>query len=494
MRHKWLAATAGSLSLLTAMLFVFGGCGGSGGPTTGPETGSGPSPSAEFVALLPDVQKTATVVGSDKCAQCHNNDVNGTKSIHAAWSETKHAKVGTGCEQCHGPGSVHVAGPAKTNILTYPKISSVAVCGQCHGPTHDQWQQSRHEGVIEEVIEEGHTNPGTYVRTCFRCHSAQFQEQMIAAKRSIGETPTQIDARIAAMTPEQLDVFTPDTVTTSSAVCANCHDPHRNHPDHTTQNAGEGYFRRATFNTDTTAIAPATPAVPGVYTSYDHTCGNCHNARGGNPADAALTSGTARPNMHDSNQMNMLLGISAVVGPNPNIKASSHTTAPNQCIHCHMPTKRHTFTVSLDTGCAPCHTAADAAARMTATQNDIQNGAFALRNRLRNWAQDKFGDPDLWEYTTNMPEGKTAPAQTQVPIEVKRARHNYYFILRDKSMGVHNPFYAEYLLTIANQNLDSIGARSVVIRSGLPAQQVRAILMADVKRASLADLRNPGSN
>jgi hypothetical protein len=158
-----------------------------------------------------------------------------------------------------------------------------------------------------------------------------------------------------------------------------------------------------------------------------------------------------------------------------------------------MPDNRHTFTVSYDKGCAPCHTPADAAARAGAVKDEIQLALFALRARLRNWAQQTFGDPDLWDYTALIAElGKTAPPQGQVPIEVKRARHNYYFVLRDASFGIHNAPYARHLLTIANRQLDAIGVPRIApqVLSRLRRQEIQAVLRSDLQRLKAVDWRS----
>jgi hypothetical protein len=82
--------------------------------------------------------------------------------------------------------------------------------------------------------------------------------------------------------------------------------------------------------------------------------------------------------------------------------------------------------------------------------------------------------------------GKTAPSQALVPIEVKRARHNYYFVLRDGSFGVHNSVYTRYLLTQANLNLDNIGATKLSGVKLSPAQ-IKAVLQFDAKKGRTSE-------
>jgi len=189
----------------------------------------------------------------------------------------------------------------------------------------------------------------------------------------------------------------------------------------------------------------------------------------------------------------MLMGIGGVEsdrgGQDPSlpihIRRMNHAEAPNQCVHCHMPENSHTVLVSYDKGCVPCHTPADAANRAGALKNEIQLALFVLRARLQRWAQQTFGDPDLWDYTVLVARlGKKAPPQDQVPIEVKRARYNYYYVLRDTSFGVHNPPYARHLLTVANRQLDAIGVPRIApqVLSRLSRREIQAVLQSDLQR------------
>ncbi|MGC8784611.1 MAG: multiheme c-type cytochrome [Armatimonadota bacterium] len=476
-RILWLASV--SLALAVAVV-ALEGCGGGGGPLVqAPGTGT-PSPSSRFIELLPAAQKDATYVGAEQCATCHGagSRQTGAEPVAVAWSKTKHAQVNVGCEQCHGPGSKHAAAPSKENILTYPNVVSSVVCAQCHGTIAAQYEQSGHAGAVEVVIEEAESNPNFYGKTCFRCHSAPFRAQMVDSKLTYGQSRDAIDAAIQAMSADSIVEIA--HATHESASCASCHDPHRQTGNLTWQGK-EVQLRRAVLNTDTTDVAPGTPVKQ--HTTFNQICASCHNGRGGNPSDSALNSGTARPNFHSSNQYNMLMGITGVEEqPGPIVRTTAHATTPGQCSHCHVANARHTFTVSYDIGCSPCHTAADAAARVQATKSQIEQGLLALRSRLQAWSQQTFGDPDLWDYTTLIPAGKTAPPQSQVPIEVKRARHNYWFILRDSSFGVHNAAYARYLLEVANANLDRLGVGAGSRAASLSPATRRAILEADLQR------------
>jgi len=496
MKREWVMMATVGLGALSAGLVILAGCGGGGGPTTGPETGPGPSPSAEFRALLPEAQKDATYVGSNTCGApgCHA-EARGAGSIHANWSETRHAQANVGCESCHGPGSVHVGGATKIgNILTYPNITRPIVCGQCHGPTHDQFKVSRHAGIVEETIE----NRASAGKTCWRCHSAQFRVQYIDSERTYGKTDEQIEANIAAL-PLDPTMKAFEHTSFESATCSSCHAPHQK-TGKLTSTGNEAQLRRPTSNTSTDLIGPG--ATPALYSRYDHICASCHNGRGADGRDDVGLRSTSRPNMHDSNQQNMLLGIkdSGYEGTAPPIRLGSHSNTPDQCVHCHMSERRHTFTVSFDTSCAPCHSPTDAAARATATRGEVLATLIAIRNRMQHWATNttvlkdaagnRVNDPDFWDYDALIAldeDDKAKPNQATIPIEIRRARHNYYFVLRDGSFGIHNLLYARHLMTVANNELDKLGVPRSAGRSVSPSEALR-ILQSDRLRVRAADV------
>lgn len=460
-----------------AMLMLMQSCGGEGGSTG--NGGGGSSFSAEFLALMSDQQKVAKPIGSEACAPCHGGKAE--DPVYRQWHETKHASVNVGCESCHGPGSVHKEDPSKGNILKQPVVNSPVVCGQCHGPIVDNWNFSKHAKLILSPVEEAIQDPDRYGRTsrCIACHSGLTRSSIVDAG---------ID--MATLTNEQIQKVAEDTlnVVPYTASCSTCHNPHAK----TGNLNGEGeekQLRHKTFNTDTSQIGPGTQ--PAQFTTFDHLCAQCHNGRGTNPADGALQKGTSRPSMHDSNQFNMLMGIGGVEGGGVVERNTAHANAPGQCTKCHMPDARHTFTVSLDKSCAPCHTANDAEARLSTNKDQIQTNLYVIRTRMSSWAKKTLGDELFWEYTSNIQaEGKTPPDQSLIPIEIKRARHNYYFVIRSNDYGAHNAPYAKHLIRIAGDNLDALGANARPNGQKMPNRdEIAKILLGDYLRANEVDRR-----
>ncbi|MBL8086938.1 MAG: cytochrome c3 family protein [Chthonomonas sp.] len=477
MKNRWFITLIASIPVVAAVLAIQS-CGGVGGPTT--NNGGQGSVSASFLALLSDEQRTATSITPEECADCHGGR-NPDEPIYAHWKETAHFAKGVTCESCHGPGSAHKANPTKSNMLTYPKITSPVVCGQCHGPIVDQYNVSQHSKLVSDPVEEAIVNPAQYGRNsrCIACHSGLVRAEILEKGEDLGALS---DAEIREISENTLQHVP------HSATCTTCHSPHRQ-TGNLTDAGKEVQLNKKTFNLDITAIDRGTTAAS--FTNYDHVCGQCHNGRGTDPTDAKLTSGTARPSMHDSNQMQMLMGFGGVEGSGPVERNTAHAQAPGQCSKCHMPDSRHTFTVSFDNGCAPCHTAADAAARATSIKSETLSLLVALRTRMETWAQGKFGNADYWDYTSIITaDGGTPPTQSQVPIEVKRARHNYYFVIRSGDYGVHNAPYAKHLLSVANTNLTSIGVAGAP-SSRLGNDDKLQIIERDKQRAMKAELEFP---
>lgn len=485
MKNRWLITLISLLPLACAVV-VLQSCGGEGGPVAGGGSGGGlPSPTAQFLALLPSAQAGSAYIGSTACVNgtCHGGGARGDGVVYEHWQQTKHFTANVGCERCHGPGSTHALNPTKANILTFPKLASAAVCGQCHGPIFDQWNFSKHSKLVASPVESMITGPAsTRSSRCASCHSGLFRTQIVEGGVDV--------ASLSDDVIRQLGRDTKDLVP-HVATCSTCHNPH-SLTGNLTDTGEDVQLRHKTYNEDTTAVAPGTNAAS--FTKMDHICAQCHNGRGTNPSDTSLTSGASRPSMHDSNQYNMLLGLGGVVaGGSVTPANTAHASIPGQCSKCHMPDSTHAFTVSYDKSCSPCHTVADAAARVRSTKDDMVNQLFALRTRMEDWAFARFGNRDFWDYTSLIDAEYgtgSAPAQTNVPIQVKRARHNYYFVVRDSSYGVHNGPYGRHLVSIGNVNMDAVPvpSRGSNPRLNLSVAQKLEILQKDRQRAGQAEL------
>lgn len=482
MRKNWLLTIYATLALGAVILMVSVGCGGGGGPVHTSPGGTA------FASLLPPGQAGAKFVGNAACAKCHATEA-------GTYTQTIHSQQGVTCESCHGPGSIHAANPQTTNILTYPNITRAEVCSQCHQAQTQQWQTSAHAQFVADPVQ-------SLSATCLRCHSANFHAHYIDNPLSQGVSPATINTNILALTSAQRT--TEANATVATATCDVCHDPHQNTANLPTYGPLAGtqlMLRRATSNasyngqcpTDASLTVDPNAIGPGQsitnYTVYNQECGACHNARGANPADAALPTETSRPPFHEGPEMDMLLGITGATGGNTPLTQGSHYLASDQCIHCHMPGASHTFVVSVDTSCAPCHSSEGAASLMQSTQAEVLSELVGLQSRLQAWSIATYGsgNPDSWDYTSNIPAGQTVPSpDSAIPIQIQEARYNYYFVVLDRSNGVHNAPYAEYLLSYANQELDALGVAPAVAHDKMSIRQMKAVIQPYIDRANTA--------
>jgi hypothetical protein len=118
-----------------------------------------------------------------KCGPCHmtayktEGNQDGLEGMIGTWVED-----GIGCEECHGPGSNHIADPSKTNV----KISRTAeACGKCHqrggiGPTPPaSGGFIRHHEQINELKVGVHKE-----LDCVDCHNPHKRAILVEASCS----------------------------------------------------------------------------------------------------------------------------------------------------------------------------------------------------------------------------------------------------------------------------------------------------------------------
>ncbi len=508
MKHWFLVTKRWSLAIASAATLTIGAmallsCGGEGGPINsgGGGGGGGNSFTAQFLALLPAGQAGATYVGPTVCKTCHNGGAAAARNAHGRapnpsehyydeWAQTVHASKNVTCEQCHGPGSKHAnsATPDGATILGVPNNNATIVCAQCHGPLYDQWKDTHHAAIIPDPVRVAAASQRT--SRCIQCHAGIWRTEVSEQGIDPTNTTTLPDAMITNYTnwsagpDDQHPGIVPNTAT-----CATCHNPHAV-TGNLTWEGEEKQLRHTEFNTDTTQVAY--PAVTATFANFDQICAQCHNGRAPNNTDANLaTSGsTGRPAGHHSDQYNMLMGTGGVEGSGPVQRNMAHATAPGQCSHCHMPNSSHTWVVSYDVSCQPCHDAAGAAAISNSAKTTIINSMYAVLTRLETWSSTAFpGHSNWWDYTTNIAApAPTSAQEATVPLAVRRARANYWYILIDNSFGPHNFPYMTTLIDVANQNLDSIGVPPAPPSGGRAANLTTAQKL-QIMRAQLAQYK-----
>jgi predicted CXXCH cytochrome family protein len=291
------------------------------------------------------------------------------------------------CENCHGPGSRH-GGENRYNRIGVSLNSGV--CAVCHDSGHHifpyQWDYSRHPYSFGEPGDLEHMNRSS----CSKCHTAQgYLHETIDGQSS--EAPYKLVEGIT---------------------CAACHDPHSAENLH--------QLRR--------------PQLYGV-------CYDCHKLR------------VSSHGLHHSHQSDMLEGMNGYNYPGEIYPTGSHTYVTEKCVECHMAASPadtlvtkvggHTFAVFSDNGtpddstddilndegCKGCHGSVSLIFLKTAQAKieTILDSLGALLPKDSEGAVINHMDPLL-------------------TLTEKGGAYNYYFVLNDGSMGMHNPSYAEKLL------------------------------------------------
>lgn len=423
------------------------------------------------LAFRPSSAVAGPYAGAVTCQGCHTEN-------HGTWAQTRHAgalatlksrgqdknpaclrchTVGFGlggyvadgstenlggvqCESCHGAAAAHAANPGNASLVP-PKSMSADVCGQCHVGTHqpafEEWSQTRHSRVNDEV--GGRLQTAT-IATCGPCHSGDYRQKVVIEG---GTAP----ADLLKGTPvEDMNAVT----------CAVCHDPHGRTGFAAYPEAGSDYQLRYP---EVKNPSPSNRLADTINPARFNLCGQCHHTR-----DATWQSTSRGP--HHSVQANFFNGEMPVpdgTQPLAENTPSAMRDAPKQCATCHMrreefvsnaqpAVKGHRFEVTLASCVANgCHESASQAAEdKNVIQGKISQGLIQLYARL--------GDPAKWEYSAQGGPA-TAAGQAAIPDGVKKARFMYYYVLNDGSFGVHNPEYAKKILEKANEFLDKVRRR-----------------------------------
>ena len=129
----------------------------------------------------------ATYVGSKECTQCHEDKTKHFAGSTHARLKLVDAKLGdTGCEACHGPGSLHVQSGGKAGTIMNPRKSPEA-CFTCHLDKRGEMSLPHTHPVLAgrvscvdcHDVHEGKAVRGTgaaleaSTATCLRCHTQQ---------------------------------------------------------------------------------------------------------------------------------------------------------------------------------------------------------------------------------------------------------------------------------------------------------------------------------
>lgn len=348
-----------------------------------------------------------------------------------------------GCESCHGPGSEHAA---TTDTNKMDMSMQAGKCGQCHDEPwrhniYSMYKNSVHSAPVMEgrVVSSGRNS----FSDCNRCHDGYTY---MGFTKGLALTPN-------TNTADQVPI-----------TCATCHEPHGNTNDFSLRSCPTG--------ADT---------LSGGYT-YNNAgtgkvCLDCHKARRG-PNWYIVTKGSFSSTWgpHESTQGDVVLGKNAATFNGVPYLGGSHQNVGGLCVGCHMAPTTDTGTVQRDKvgghtwnlhdaasnydhvkGCQGCHPGVSSFDDFIAPQDFDGNGLTESWQKEVAGCISKLGHalPHTGYDTVNW----QVIARDSNNLNLRKAYWNYLLIRNDKSLGIHNPFFAVQVLLTSVQY--SVGVQNI---------------------------------
>lgn len=141
----------------------------------------------------------AQMVGKERCLECHDE------------KKQKLLKVHANCESCHGPGSVHVEGPATDNIA-YPDAGACLACHQYRDTQRLTWKSSEHRQANLVCID------------CHTAHEESFRKPDV--RFSYLDPKSALCLRCHTNKVGQFRMTSHHPVLEGGINCVECHNPH----------------------------------------------------------------------------------------------------------------------------------------------------------------------------------------------------------------------------------------------------------------------------
>jgi predicted CXXCH cytochrome family protein len=151
----------------------------------------------------------ATFVGSQTCAECHeeiNRDFH--TAAHARLRAHGPNALHVGCESCHGPGSLHVESGGAYHTIVNPRRSSEA-CFQCHLDKRGQFNLPHSHPVLSGKM------------ACADCHDPHRGDFL----RGVGAFTSAMDEGCIQCHTQQHGPFIFEHEALREG-CTVCHNPH----------------------------------------------------------------------------------------------------------------------------------------------------------------------------------------------------------------------------------------------------------------------------
>jgi predicted CXXCH cytochrome family protein len=162
--------------------------------------------------LAPQDIPGARLVGNKICAECHTNIARFfPASAHGRIELRTSERLGlTGCESCHGPGSLHVAGVGGRGKTILNPGKNPELCYQCHRAVEAEFHLPQHHPVLEKKL------------SCAPCHDPHGADIL---KPAGGLAMARLNETCAQCHREQTRPFTFEHPALREG-CTTCHAPH----------------------------------------------------------------------------------------------------------------------------------------------------------------------------------------------------------------------------------------------------------------------------
>ncbi len=356
-----------------------------------------------------------------------NGDQTQWDSLQSAYPELA-PRANIGCESCHGPGLAHSV-PVSGQKQNIAKSVDAGVCAQCHdAPTHhmiySNWSTSRHG----EYPNASHASS----KSCFPCHSGTAFMMWVDTMSVTGKPPVTWSTATDGGNP---------------LTCSECHDAH-----------GNGNPNQLRTVTMLVSLGNGFQPAPGVG-GKAQLCMNCHRSRYNVATRVTNTPPlygfTDHYGPHGSPQTDMIFGQNGYqYGDTTLTGLVTHAGAvPDLCVTCHMGAGDHSWSMvdtagnDITTPCQTCHGPItdfddikapydyDGNGKIEGVQTEVAGLLARLKEKLPI-------DPLTGEPTTALKDSNLIKGHP----EYVEGLWDYYLVVNDGSMGVHNAKYAVSLL------------------------------------------------
>lgn len=173
-------------------------------------------PDRQRTLIAPPYIAGAEFVGSDACADCHEDVTRDFASAtHAVLVAHGENAVGTGCEGCHGPGSRHVESGAEDGTIVNPRRSAEP-CYRCH-------TDKRADFLLPYAhpVSTGPLDLATSKMSCGDCHRLHEGDAVVGGGTSLLRQNAVCEScHVAQRGPF---VFEHEALREG---CTSCHNPH----------------------------------------------------------------------------------------------------------------------------------------------------------------------------------------------------------------------------------------------------------------------------